>query len=163
MSYDTDERRGRRLLLALLALNLLLRAIAAFAGDWGYLTPLLVLLGAARLLPALVVLWGLYRGSWPALAVFCIQAVTGVGQLVGTLQFSGVSALNTDTALLGILLLAQATLLLAVFRHEEAALYWNARRARRRTRDLVLEIVLFLASGLLQYVPLWLLYGRFLF
>lgn len=94
MKDHPEEKRGRRWLAALLLLNLLLTALERTLPVWPYRSGPVLLLAAAGLLPTAVVLWGLLRGSWPALAVFCIGAVRGVGDLVGLLQFGGVSALD---------------------------------------------------------------------
>ena len=87
MKDHPEEKRGRRWLAALLLLNLLLTALERTLPVWPYRSGPVLLLTAAGLLPTAVVLWGLLRGSWPALAVFCIGAVRGVGDLVGLLQF----------------------------------------------------------------------------
>lgn len=116
---------------------------------------------AAGLLPTAVVLWGLLRGSWPALAVFCIGAVRGVGDLVGLLQFGGVSALDRATALTLVVLLSRITVLLALFRQDDVSRYWERRRLRRRRGDLVLEAVLFLSALVLPLLLGALLQGAF--
>ena len=83
MNYNEAEKRGRRLLLALLALNLLL-ALAGPAYS-------LIVYGAAQIgvvlagllvlqLPFLVILWSIWRGSWPGLALVCVSVVVGVGE-----------------------------------------------------------------------------------
>lgn len=116
MKDHPEEKRGRRWLAALLLLNLLLTALERTLPVWPYRSGPVLLLAAAGLLPTAVVLWGLLRGSWPALAVFCIGAVRGVGDLVGLLQFGGVSALDRATALTLVVLLSRITVLLALFR-----------------------------------------------
>ena len=64
----------------------------------------------------------------------------------GVFQFGGVRALSSQTALSLVRLLAQGTLLLALFQHDQTSRYWRTRQLRRRRRDLVLEIVLFVAA-----------------
>lgn len=152
MDYDADERRGRALLLALLGLNLLLKVVEEGYTLWRILEispalgPYLVIRPVVGLLPLAVVLWAIFRGSWPGLALLCITVVSGVGNLIGVFQFGGAQALNSQTALSLVQLLAQGTLLLAIFQHDQVSRYWRGRQLRRRRRDLVLEIVLFVAS-----------------
>lgn len=152
MDFDADERRGRALLLGLLGLNLLLRVLGdgvslqatlQISPQLATRMALALLIG---LLPLAVELWAIFRGSWPGLALLCITVVRGVGNLVGVFQFGGVRALSSQTALSLVRLLAQGTLLLAIFQHDQTSRYWRTRQLRRRRRDLVLEIVLFVAA-----------------
>ena len=161
MKDHPEEKRGRRWLAALLLLNLLLTALERTMPVWPYRSGPVLLLTAAGLLPTAVVLWGLLRGSWPALAVFCIGAVRGVGDLVGLLQFGGVSALDRATALTLVVLLSRITVLLALFRQDDVSRYWERRRLRRRRGDLVLEAVLFLSALVLPLLLGALLQGAF--
>lgn len=154
MHYSEEEKRGRRLLLALLGLNLLL-ALAGPAYS-------LLVYGAAQIgtvlagllvlqLPFLVILWSIWRGSWPGLALVCISVVVGVGELVGVLQFGGMAAMNSAVMLQMVTLLARGTLLLAVFQHYEVGCWWSVCQARRRRRDLVIEVVLFILAVLVSH------------
>ncbi len=153
MDGEYERRRGRRLLLALLGLNLYLKGILAALPGWGQLPGDTLFLSVLfQILPGAVVLWGLYRASWPALAVFCIGVVTGVGNLVGVLQFNSTAAINSGTGLLAVELLAQVTVLLAIFRHEGVSRYWEWRHARRGRWALAPELILFAAAVL---VPLF--------
>ena len=152
MKDHPEEKRGRRWLAAALERTLPV---------WPYRSGPVLLLAAAGLLPTAVVLWGLLRGSWPALAVFCIGAVRGVGDLVGLLQFGGVSALDRATALTLVVLLSRITVLLALFRQDDVSRYWERRRLRRRRGDLVLEAVLFLSALVLPLLLGALLQGAF--
>ena len=157
MKDHPEEKRGRRWLAALLLLNLLLTALERTLPVWPYRSGPVLLLTAAGLLPTAVVL----RGSWPTLAVFCIGAVRGVGDLVGLLQFGGVSALDRATALTLVVLLSRITVLLALFRQDDVSRYWERRRLRRRRGDLVLEAVLFLSALVLPLLLGALLQGAF--
>ena len=161
MKDHPEEKRGLRWLAALLLLNLLLTALERTLPVWPYRSGPVLLLTAAGLLPTAVVLWGLLRGSWPTLAVFCIGAVRGVGDLVGLLQFGGVSALDRATALTLVVLLSRITVLLALFRQDDVSRYWERRRLRRRRGDLVLEAVLFLSALVLPLLLGALLQGAF--
>ena len=154
MNYNEAGKRGRRLLLALLALNLLL-ALAGPAYS-------LIVYGAAQIgvvlagllvlqLPFLVILWSIWRGSWPGLALVCVSVVVGVGELVGALQFGGMAAMNSALMLQAVTLLARGTLLLAVFQHYEVGCWWSVCQARRRRRDLIIEIVLFVLAVLVSH------------
>ena len=162
MDYKRERRRGRGLLLALLGLVLLLDLLA------GIFTPVLLwrqlqqpltsaflgfTLTAAflDLLPTAVILWAIYRGSWPGLALMCISVIQSVGGLIGTLQFGGTGALNSNTALSAVLLLARVTLLLALFRHDDVSRYWSLQQAGRQRRDLAVEIIVFVLALLLSY------------
>ena len=93
--------------------------------------------------------------------MFCIGAVRGVGDLVGLLQFGGVSALDRATALTLVVLLSRITVLLALFRQDDVSRYWERRRLRRRRGDLVLEAVLFLSALVLPLLLGALLQGAF--
>ena len=154
MDYTAEERRGRGLLAALAVLNLVMDALFSLSAYlWGGGLSLEWALGLlTRLLPALVLYGALLRGSWPALVLLCIQLVIRAGDLIGALQFGGVSSLNSGTALSFLSLLARGTLLLAVWQHSGAARYLMRRRERRRRSDLVWEIVLYIVAFVVYLV-----------
>lgn len=161
MNYNESELRGRRLLLLLLGLNLLVRALSygnafrVLGSLPGQTAALAGLSLAAGLLPTAVVLWAIYRGSWPGLALLCISVVTGVINMVGLFQFGGAAAINHNTLMALMLLLSRGILLAAIFQHYEVSSWWNLQRLRRKNWYLVLEIVLYVLA---QALHLWLGY-----
>lgn len=162
MDYKREQNRGRGLLLALLGLVLLLNLLTNVFTPvflWRQLQQPLnarffgITLAAAvlNLLPTAAVLWAIYRGSWPGLALLCISVIQGVGGLIGALQFGGAAALNSNTALSAVILLARVTLLLAIFRHEDVSRYWSLQQVGRTRKDLVIEIAVLVLALLLNY------------
>ena len=155
MNYNETERRGRRLMLLLLGLNLFLRAMpvvnvlrSSLRDIYPAGTLPLVYAGlAVGLLPTAVELWALYRGSWPALALLCISVFIGAGDVVGLFQFGGAAAMRSYAMLSLMVLLGRGILLAAIFRQEEVNCWWNLQRLRRKRWHLVLEIVLYVLAS----------------
>lgn len=153
MNYNQNELRGRNLLLLLLALNVVLHLVSNFSGlrnVWGLLAPETAAGVVVRLLagalPLVALSWAIFRGSWPGIAVICIVVVTGVGDMVGLFQFGGAAAMNPDTLLALARLLTRGGLLAAVFRHYDVNCWWSLCQARRGTKDLVVEVLVFVAA-----------------
>lgn len=158
MNYNESELRGRRLMLLLLGLNLLLQVLPRVSALRFTLSgafpsgalPLTCLSLAAGVLPTAVELWAIYRGSWPGLALLCISVVTGAGDMVGLFQFGGAAATNSAAMLSLIVLLGRGILLAAIFRHYEVNCWWNLQRLRRKRWYLALEIALFVLALLVN-------------
>lgn len=159
MNYNATEKAGQRKLSILLAVTLVIMALPAVLPVFGGLPAVLLFYQLPPLLPMAVLLWGLWRGSRPALVLFVISTVMQLGDVIGIFQYGGADALTRESALSLILLLLKLTTVLLIFRYDEVADYWSARMARRGNVDLILEIIFFVLALVLGALPLLMLSG----
>lgn len=157
--YSAAEAAGQVKLIIILIITLVIMALPVFLPVFEGQPPQLLLYSLPSMLPMLVVLWGLWRGSRPALAVFVISTVMHLGDIIGVFQYGGAEALTRENAISLIQLFLKLTTVLFIFRHDEVVDYWAARMARRRRADLILEIVIFVVSLVISVLPLLLLTG----
>lgn len=171
MDYSSSEQQGRFLLRALLWFILLTEAARGLvpAALVGFPIPT-VLFALLGLLPLAVVLWAIYRGSFPGMVVFFLSAfqlfisVTdflgpGGPQLLGEIFSGPYRAFSMAGFLFSVvsLVLRLAAAYNVMFRGGTVGRYFDRRRYSRRRKDLVLEIALFVLALLASFLPALLL------
>lgn len=160
MDYNASEQQGRFMLRSLLWFIMLcetLRALLPVFLDKSTALPVAAF-ALLPLLPTAVVLWAVYRGSWPGLVVFFIAtfnlliSVTdylapGGPQLMGELMSGPLGGYFTAWFFFSVLtLILRLVTVYHIFRGDTVNRYFELRRCRRRRKDLILEIVLFILA-----------------
>ena len=167
MDYNASERQGRFTLRALLWFILLCETALALLPVFlmGAPGPLPCLLALLPLLSTAVVLWAVFRGSWPGLAVFflgtfnLVISVTdylgpGGPQMLGELISGPMGSFFTASFFFTVVsLLLRLFTVYNLFRSDTVSRYFDTRRYRRRRKDLIWEIALFAAAVLIRFLP----------